>query len=91
MRRGAFHREAPRSYFPAMPEPDTGPEGPGAALHVDATGWRCPMPVLLMERALRKLAPGGRLVITADDPVAAIDIPHFCAAAGHGAEATDRA
>lgn len=69
-----------------MSAPDHDPAGPEAAFELDATGWRCPMPVLLMERALRRLGPGGRLVITADDPVASLDIPHFCAAAGHRAE-----
>ena len=53
---------------------------------LDATGYRCPIPVLLMEKALRGMAPGTRLEITADDPVAAVDIPHFCYEAGHGVE-----
>lgn len=51
-------------------------------IEIDATGYRCPMPVLIMERALRRLAPGGRLVISTDDPLAAVDIPHYCAAKG---------
>ena len=53
---------------------------------LNATGYRCPLPVLLMEKTLRGMAPGERLEITADDPVAAVDIPHFCREAGHAAE-----
>jgi tRNA 2-thiouridine synthesizing protein A len=51
---------------------------------LDARGLRCPVPVIRMEAALRRLAPGARLTIIADDPVAAVDIPHFAEAAGHG-------
>lgn len=53
---------------------------------LDATGYRCPMPVLLLERALRRMAPGERIRIVADDPVAAVDIPHFAKGAGATAE-----
>lgn len=52
---------------------------------VDATGYRCPMPVIRMEAALRRIGPGERLLVRADDPLAAIDIPHFCREAGHDA------
>jgi tRNA 2-thiouridine synthesizing protein A len=50
---------------------------------IDARGFRCPLPVLRAQKALRDLAPGARLVLLADDPMAAIDIPHFCAESGH--------
>lgn len=53
---------------------------------LDARGWRCPMPVIRMEAALRRLTSGKRLKIIADDPVAAVDIPHFCRLGGHEAE-----
>lgn len=55
-------------------------------LQIDARGLRCPLPVLKMEAALRRLPPGGRVRITADDPVAAVDIPHFAAEGGHACE-----
>jgi tRNA 2-thiouridine synthesizing protein A len=58
---------------------------PPAAL-VDARSYRCPMPVLLVERALRRLPEGGRIKVLADDPLAAVDIPHFCRDAGHVVE-----
>lgn len=50
---------------------------------LDATGYRCPMPVIRMEAVLRRMAPGEKLLVRADDPVAALDIPHFCREAGH--------
>ena len=51
--------------------------------HIDARGLRCPLPVLRLRKRLAALAPGARLAIEADDPMAAIDIPHFCAEEGH--------
>lgn len=35
------------------------------------------MPVILMERELRRLPSGMSLKVVADDPLAAVDIPHF--------------
>jgi len=46
-------------------------------LEIDARGLRCPLPVVKMEAALRRLSPGQKLKITADDPIAAVDLPHF--------------
>ena len=43
------------------------------------------MPVIRMEAALRRMAPGRKLLVRADDPIAALDIPHFCREAGHEA------
>ncbi|MEZ5892734.1 MAG: sulfurtransferase TusA family protein [Parvularculaceae bacterium] len=53
---------------------------------LDARGLRCPLPVIRMEAALRRLAPGGKLRIAADDPIAAVDIPHFAHEGGHRCE-----
>jgi len=53
---------------------------------LDATGYRCPLPVIRMEAALRRLSPGEKLRVRADDPLAAIDIPHFCREGGHDAQ-----
>lgn len=36
------------------------------------------MPALLAKRALLRTAPGGVLDVVADDPLAALDIPHMC-------------
>ena len=50
---------------------------------LDATGLLCPLPVLKARKRLQALAPGERLRMQADDPAAVIDVPHFCAEAGH--------
>jgi tRNA 2-thiouridine synthesizing protein A len=50
---------------------------------LDARGLLCPLPVLKARRRLMALAPGMVLRVLADDPAAVVDIPHFCAGAGH--------
>lgn len=50
---------------------------------VDACGLLCPLPVLRARKRLLAMAPGEVLRIQATDPAAVIDIPHFCAEAGH--------
>ena len=50
---------------------------------LDATGLKCPMPVLRARRALKPLSAGDVLRLTADDPAAAADIPAFCETTGH--------
>lgn len=52
------------------------------ALRLDLRGYRCPVPVIRLEAALRKAGPGALVAALADDPVAAVDIPHFCREAG---------
>ncbi len=41
------------------------------------------MPVLRIIKRLRGMQSGDSLVVIADDPAAAIDIPHFCSEHGH--------
>lgn len=50
---------------------------------LDARGLLCPLPVLKLRKRLQALAPGQVMRVVADDPVAVIDIPHFCDEAGH--------
>jgi tRNA 2-thiouridine synthesizing protein A len=57
---------------------------------LDLRGLKCPLPALLARRALARLAPGARLTVTADDPLAAVDIPHMCHHEGHAVERTAR-
>ena len=52
-------------------------------LTLDATGLLCPLPVLKVRKRLKSLASGATLQVIADDPAAIIDMPHFCAEAGH--------
>jgi tRNA 2-thiouridine synthesizing protein A len=53
------------------------------AAALDAGGLKCPLPVLRARKALMALPVGARLKVTATDPLAAIDMPHFCAESGH--------
>jgi tRNA 2-thiouridine synthesizing protein A len=50
---------------------------------LDATGLLCPLPVLKARKRLNALTVGDQLRMRADDPAAVIDVPHFCAQAGH--------
>ncbi|MCU0800781.1 MAG: sulfurtransferase TusA family protein [Rhodobacteraceae bacterium] len=50
---------------------------------VDCAGLLCPLPVLRARKRLANMAEGRVLRVIATDPMAAIDLPHFCAEAGH--------
>lgn len=50
---------------------------------LDTTGLACPLPVLKARKRLLALVPGQILRLAASDPMAAIDIPHFCRETGH--------
>ncbi len=45
---------------------------------LDATGLRCPEPVMMVRLTLRKMEAGQVLQILADDPSTKRDIPKFC-------------
>ncbi|MEL6640257.1 MAG: sulfurtransferase TusA family protein [Pseudomonadota bacterium] len=50
---------------------------------LDARGLLCPLPVLKARKRLGALEAGQVLRMTADDPAAIVDVPHFCEEAGH--------
>jgi tRNA 2-thiouridine synthesizing protein A len=50
---------------------------------LDLRGLKCPLPALFARRALARLALGTELEVVADDPLAAVDIPHMCNQEGH--------
>jgi tRNA 2-thiouridine synthesizing protein A len=50
---------------------------------LDAMGLLCPLPVLKARKRLMAMAEGSVLLMRADDPAAIVDVPHFCAEAGH--------
>ena len=54
-----------------------------AEREVDARGLICPLPVLRARKALISMKEGAVLQVLTDDPMALIDLPHFCAGAGH--------
>lgn len=56
---------------------------------LDAKGLLCPLPVLKARKRLQALASGQVLRMEADDPAAVIDVPHFCAEAGHALVSTE--
>ena len=49
----------------------------------DLRGLNCPMPVLKTRKRLSEMAAGETLDIATTDPLAVIDIPHFCKEYGH--------
>ncbi|MBW8814551.1 MAG: sulfurtransferase TusA family protein [Caulobacterales bacterium] len=53
-----------------------------AEILVDARGHRCPVPTLRLRKALEAAAPGARVRLLADDPMARIDVPHFAGQVG---------
>jgi tRNA 2-thiouridine synthesizing protein A len=50
---------------------------------LDLRGLKCPLPVMRTRRHLRDIAPGATIRVETTDPLAVIDIPHFCRAEGH--------
>jgi tRNA 2-thiouridine synthesizing protein A len=57
--------------------------GSSGMTEIDALGLLCPLPVLRARKVLIGMEPGAELRLLADDPAAIVDIPHFCAEAGH--------
>lgn len=51
--------------------------------HLDTSGLRCPMPVLLAQKQLRTMQPGQIVYVLSTDSVAWDEIPAFCEQAGH--------
>ena len=57
---------------------------------LDLRGLKCPLPALFARRALARTKPGDEIEVIADDPLAAIDIPHMCHQEGHEVVSVDR-
>jgi tRNA 2-thiouridine synthesizing protein A len=57
---------------------------------LDLRGLRCPEPVLRAKKAMRAVEIGGVLVLECTDPLAAIDVPHFCNQTGHLLQAQEQ-
>lgn len=51
-------------------------------IQLDLRGYQCPMPVLKTRHHLKKLQSGQALLVITDDPLAGLDIPHFCQETG---------
>lgn len=58
-------------------------------IELDTCGLLCPLPVLKARKRLIQMESGETLRVTADDPAARVDFPHFCAEQGHELVAQD--
>lgn len=58
---------------------------------LDATGLRCPEPLMLMRHRVRDMVPGEMLHITATDPTTQKDFENYCHFLGHELERVDMA
>lgn len=56
------------------------------SLIYDLKGLKCPLPVLKTRKRMKTLAPGALIIVETTDPLAIIDIPHFCNEDGHSLE-----
>lgn len=54
-----------------------------ANVTLDATGLKCPLPVLKAGKAIRSVPSGGTLEILATDPGSVEDFEAFCISKGH--------
>jgi tRNA 2-thiouridine synthesizing protein A len=50
---------------------------------LDASGLTCPLPVLKARKLLTRMHPGEVLEVVTTDPMSVVDMPVFCAQAGH--------
>jgi tRNA 2-thiouridine synthesizing protein A len=50
---------------------------------LDCAGLLCPLPVLRARKRLLALPAGTVLAVRTTDAMALVDLPHFCAEAGH--------
>jgi tRNA 2-thiouridine synthesizing protein A len=49
-----------------------------ADIELDTKGLKCPEPVMMLHRQIRKMAVGEVVKVIATDPATAHDIPSFC-------------
>lgn len=49
----------------------------------DLRGLNCPLPVLKARKKLRDMAEGTQIWVETTDPLAVIDVPHFCIENNH--------
>ncbi len=59
------------------------------AVVLDLRGLKCPLPVLKARKRLSEMLPGALLWVETTDPLAVIDIPHFCTEYGHRLDRTE--
>ena len=52
-------------------------------IELDATGLLCPLPVLKLQKLIKRIKENERIKLITDDPAAIVDVPHFCNEQGH--------
>lgn len=57
---------------------------------LDLKGLKCPLPVLRTRKRMLSLSSGTLITIETTDPLAVIDIPHFCNEDGHRLELSEK-
>ena len=50
---------------------------------IDAIGLLCPLPVLRLHKRLQPLSEGTLVALLTTDPMALLDVKHFCNESGH--------
>lgn len=50
---------------------------------IDVRGLKCPLPVLKAAKRMAAHPAGTVFLVVTTDPMAAIDVPHFCCENGH--------
>ncbi len=48
------------------------------AIVIDTRGLQCPLPVLKVQKDIKALALNQKALVIADDPLASVDLGHFC-------------
>ena len=48
------------------------------SLVIDTTGLRCPLPLIKVQKNINSLKKNCEALIITDDPMAEIDLKHFC-------------
>jgi len=56
---------------------------------LNTLGLRCPEPVMMLRKTVRKMQEGELLAVIADDPATTRDIPSFCRFMEHTLVAAD--
>lgn len=65
----------------AVTDASTGGDNPPA--EVDARGKPCPVPIIMLAKAARDLAPGSELTVLATDAAARYDVPAWARMTGN--------
>ncbi|MBB3966202.1 tRNA 2-thiouridine synthesizing protein A [Rhizobium metallidurans] len=61
-----------------------------SAMSYDLRGLKCPLPVIKTRKKMSSLPSGATIRVETTDPLAGIDIPHFCNEDGHELIETER-